>query len=171
MVLEAEDHARHRGGRIRGEIAGFGGAIGQRSLAGIRESAGRAMRAALLDSRRDEVDLLSANGDAGRMNDQAEAGAIHACGQVWGKPPAVYATKGAHGNLFSAAGPLEVATAVMALEQGVLPPSINCEDPDPECGLQLSGEVSRPLAGARTALVTALGAFGEAAAVVVAKSA
>ena len=171
MVLEAEDHARHRGGRIRGEIAGFGGAIGQRSLAGIRESAGRAMRAALLDSRRDEVDLLSANGDAGRMNDQAEAGAIHACGQVWGKPPAVYATKGAHGNLFSAAGPLEVATAVMALEQGVLPPSINCEDPDPECGLQLSGEVSRPLAGARTALVTALGAFGEAAVVVVAKSA
>lgn len=170
LVLEAEDHARLRGARMRGEIAGFGAAIGERSLAGIRGSSERAMRAALGDSRRDGVDLVSANGDGSRLNDQAEAGAIQACLGPQAGPPVVYATKGAHGNLFSAAGPLEVAAAVMALEQGVLPPSVNCDDPDPECGLRLSGDAPRTLAGARTALVNALGAFGEATSVVIAKA-
>ncbi|HSB80804.1 MAG TPA: beta-ketoacyl synthase N-terminal-like domain-containing protein [Candidatus Methylomirabilis sp.] len=170
LVLEAEDHARQRGVRLRAEIAGFGAAIGERSLAGIQASGQRAMQAAFADSQRDGVDLVSANGDGGRLNDQAEAGAIHACFETQARPPAVYATKGAHGNLFSAAGPLEVATAVMALEQEVLPPSFNGDDPDPDCGLRLSGDAPQALAGARTALVNALGAFGEATSLVVAKA-
>jgi 3-oxoacyl-(acyl-carrier-protein) synthase len=170
LVLEAEDHARQREARSRGEIAGFGAAIGERSLAGVYASCGRAMRVALGDSLRDGVDLVSANGDGSRLNDEAEAGAIRACFEAQARPPAVYATKGAHGNLFSAAGPLEVATALMALEQGVLPPSINCDDPDPECGLQLSGDAPTSLPGARTALVNALGAFGEASSLLVAKA-
>ena len=171
LVLEASDHARRRGARVRGEIAGFGGAAGERSLAGIRESSGRAMRVALEDSQRDEVGFVSASGDSSLVNDQAEADAIRVLFEDLGKPPVVCATKGAHGDLFSAAGPLEVATAVIALEQGVLPPSFNCGDPDPQCGLRLSGEGPQAIAGARMALVNALGTFGEAASVVVARAA
>ena len=171
LVLEDFDHARQRGARVRGEIAGFGGAAGERSLAGVRGSSGRAMRAALEDSQRDGVEFVWANGDSSLVNDQAEADAIRALFEEQGRLPVVCATKGAHGDLFSAAGPLEVATAVIALEQGVLPPSFNCGDPDPQCGLRLSGEAPQAIAGARTALVNALGTFGEAASVVVARAA
>lgn len=170
LILEAEDHARQRGARVRGEIAGFGAAIGERSLAGISATSARAMQVALGDSGKDEPTFVSANGDGGRLNDQAEAGAIQSLFETRGGAPMVYATKGAHGNLFSAAGPLEVAAAVMALEQGVLPPSVNCDDSDPECGLRLTQDRPFTLGGARTALVNALGAFGEATSLVVAKA-
>ncbi|HYL79522.1 MAG TPA: beta-ketoacyl-[acyl-carrier-protein] synthase family protein [Candidatus Acidoferrum sp.] len=170
LVLEAEDHARQRGVRVRGEVAGFGAAIGERSLAGIRASSAGAMRAALRDSRRDGVALVSANGDGSRLNDQAEAAAIQDLFENAAEAPIVYATKGAHGNLFSAAGPLEIAAAVMALEQGVLPPSVNCGDPDAGCGLRLTQDRPYALAGARTAVVNALGAFGEATSLVIAKA-
>ena len=129
------------------------------------------MRAALEDSQRDGVEFVWANGDSSLVNDQAEADAIRALFEEQGRLPVVCATKGAHGDLFSAAGPLEVATTVIALEQGVLPPSFNCGDPDPKCGLRLSGEAPQAIAGARTALVNALGTFGEAASVVVARAA
>lgn len=167
LVLEAFDHAQRRGAPIRAEIAGFGAAIGDDSIAGVRGSCGRAISAALADGGRDGVDLVSANGDSSRVNDLAEAAALRDRLQGWQGRPAVCATKGAHGNMFSAAGPLEVATAVMALEHGLVPPSANCDDPDPECGLTLSGSEPRSLSGMRTALVNALGAFGEAASLVV----
>jgi 3-oxoacyl-(acyl-carrier-protein) synthase len=82
-------------------------------------------------------------------------------------PPLAYATKGAHGNLFSAAGPLEVAGAVMALECETLPPSRNCDEPDPACALVLTADDPRPIVGAQTVMVNAVGAFGEAASLMV----
>jgi 3-oxoacyl-(acyl-carrier-protein) synthase len=85
-------------------------------------------------------------------------------------PPA-YATKGAHGDLFSAAGPLAAAGAVMALEHETLPPSRNCGTPDPACGLLLTDDAPRSIAGMRSVLVNALGAFGEAASLVIARGA
>jgi 3-oxoacyl-[acyl-carrier-protein] synthase II len=72
--------------------------------------------------------------------------------------------------LFSAAGPLETATAILALEQELVPPSVNCDDPDPECGLALSAMEPRTAPGATSALVNALGAFGEAASLVVTRA-
>jgi 3-oxoacyl-(acyl-carrier-protein) synthase len=151
-------------------MAGFGAAIGELTLAGVGGSSGRAMWSALTDSGLDGADLISANGDSTRLNDQAEAAALRTITERMPVPPAIYATKGAHGNLFSAAGPLEVAGAVMALEHETLPPSVNCEDPDPECGLILCAGGSRPVPGIRSVLVNALGAFGEGASLVVARS-
>jgi 3-oxoacyl-[acyl-carrier-protein] synthase II len=170
LVLEAHEHAIKRGARPRAEMAGFGAAIGELTLAGVGGSSGRAMWSALTDSGLDGADLISANGDSTRLNDQAEAAALRTITERMPVPPAIYATKGAHGNLFSAAGPLEVAGAVMALEHETLPPSVNCEDPDPECGLILCAGGSRPVPGIRSVLVNALGAFGEGASLVVARS-
>jgi 3-oxoacyl-[acyl-carrier-protein] synthase II len=171
LVLEAHEHAIRRGARPRAEIAGFGAAIGELTLAGVSESSRRAMRNALRDSGLEGADLISANGDSTRLNDQAEAAALRTIAGGLPTPPALYATKGAHGNLFSAAGPLEVAGAVMALEHETLPPSANCEDPDAECGLTLSTGRARAVPGIRSVLVNALGAFAEGASLVVTRPA
>jgi 3-oxoacyl-[acyl-carrier-protein] synthase II len=168
LVLEAFDHAERRGAPIRAEIAGFGAATGDASHAGMGQSCERAIRGAMVEAGRDRVDLVSANGDAGQVSDLAEASALRNVFRGMPDPPVVYATKGAHGDLFSASAPLEVATAILALEQGFVPPSVNCDDPDPECGLGLSVSPSQ-VRRARSALVDALGAFGEAAALVVAR--
>jgi len=167
LVLEAYEYAVHRAARIRAEVAGFGAAIGELTPAGVQGSSERAMRAAVADGRGDGVDLVSANGDSSPLNDQAEAAALRGMGGAHGRSLAIYATKGAHGNLFSAAAPLEVATAVMALEHRMVPPSLNCDDPDPECGLILSGSAPQPLPGVRAVLVNAIGAFSEAASLIV----
>lgn len=171
LVLEAFEHAVRRGAPIRAEAVGFGGAIGDPTVAGVQASSRRAMRAAFAESGRDTVDLVSANGDSSRLNDQAEGGALREILDGSGKVPLVYATKGAHGNLFSAAGPVEVAGAVMALEHGILPPSTNCDEPDPACGLSLSAGGPRAIPEVRAVLVNALGAFGEAASLVLSKAA
>ncbi len=170
LVLEAREHAERRGARIQGELAGFGAASGAATPDGLRESCQRAVRSALADSRRDTVDAISANGDGRRATDLAEAEALRATFGARNGFPVVYATKGMHGSLFSAAGPLEVATAVRGIEHGIIPPSVNCGDPDPACGLPLSGEVPFRQSRLGAVLVDTLGAFGEAACVVVASS-
>ena len=167
LVLEAAENARRRGAPVRVEMGGFGAAFGDESVAGVQESCSRAMEAALADSGRDAPDLVSANGDSSQVNDHAEAAALRAVFGGGRKQPAIFATKGAHGSLFSAAGPLGVATVIMALEHGMVPPSLNCDDPDHECELVVSGAAPRALPGIRTALVNAIGAFGETASLMV----
>jgi 3-oxoacyl-[acyl-carrier-protein] synthase II len=169
VVVEAYEHAVRRGAHIRAELTGFGAAIGEITVGGVCGSSGRAMRAALADARQDGVDLVSANGDSCPLNDQAEAAALREICKTRGWSPTIYATMGAHGNLFSAAAPLQVATAVLALEHGLLPPSVNCDETDPVCGLTLS-VTPQSLPDARAVLVNALGAFGEAASLVVVRA-
>jgi 3-oxoacyl-[acyl-carrier-protein] synthase II len=166
LVLEAYEHAVARGARVRAEVAGFGAANGGLTPEELRDSIRRAMRVALDDSRRRTVSAVSLHGDGSRLNDLGEALAVREMAWTDG-PPLAYATKGAHGNLFSAAGPLEVAGAVMALESETLPPSRNCDEPDPACALALTADGPRPIVGAQTLMVNAVGAFGEAASLVV----
>jgi len=167
LVLEAADEALRRGAPIQAEIAGFDGTIGDMSVAGARESCCRAMRNALADSGRDTVDLVWVNGDSSQVNDLAEAAALRELFQGEGRQPSICGTKGAHGNLFSAASPLDLGAAILALQEGLVPPSVNCDDPDPQCGLTLSGPLPRAAPEMRSALVNAIGAFGEAASLVV----
>ncbi len=171
LILEAYEHACRRGARQRGEVTGFGAAVGDGTRERVLQSSRSAMRRALDDGGVNGVDLISANGDSTRVNDWAESGAICDIAGLQPGSPAVFATKGAHGSLVSAAAPLDVVTALVALEHGILPPSPSCDDRDPECGLRLSGRSAEPRPGLRTALVNALGAFGEAASVVVTRSA
>ena len=171
LVLEAEDHAARRGARVRAECAGFGAAGADPSPDGIRDGLGVAMRAALAGSGRETADAVSLHGDGGVGSDLGEAAAFRALAAETEARPAAYATKGAHGNLFSAAGPLEVIGAVMALADGAVPPSRNCEETDPACGLSLATDGPRPVPGMRTVLVNAVGAFGEAASLAIARPA
>lgn len=171
LVLEAEDHATRRGARVRAELAGFGAATGDPSPDGIRDSLGLAMRVALAGSSRETADAVSLHGDGGVGTDLGEAAAFRALAAEVDARPAAYATKGAHGNLFSAAGPLAVVDAVMALEAGAVPPSRNCEEIDPACGLSLATNALRPLPRMRTVLVNAVGAFGEAASLAIMRAA
>lgn len=171
LVLEAEEHALRRGARVRAECAGFGAASGEPSPEGVCDSLGRAMRAAMADGRCDTADAVCLHGDGSVRNDLGEAAAVRALAGAAGGRPAAYATKGAHGNLFSAAGPLDAAGAVMALEQGVLPASPNCDAPDPACALALATDTPRRVARLRTVVVNALGAFGEAACLAIRRAA
>jgi 3-oxoacyl-[acyl-carrier-protein] synthase II len=171
LVLEAEEHAARRGARVRAECVGFGGSIDDPSPEGIQAGLLRAMRTALAASRSDHVDAVSLHGDGGVRSDLGEAAALRAIAAETGRRPVTYATKGAHGNLFSAAGPLEVAGGVMALEHATIPPSRNCDETDPACGLTLGADSPQAMPGMRTVLVNALGAFGEAACLVIARAA
>jgi 3-oxoacyl-[acyl-carrier-protein] synthase II len=167
LVLEAQEHAQRRGARARAEVRGFGAATGEPEEAGIRESCMRAMRQALGDGGAEAPDLVSANGDSGQASDAAEAAAIRRL--LPGLPAgSVIAPKAAHGSLFSAAAPTEVAAAVLALEHELVPGTGDGWETDPACGLALS---RAPRAGAlRTALVNALGTFGEAASLLLARA-
>jgi 3-oxoacyl-[acyl-carrier-protein] synthase II len=167
LVLEAEEHAARRGARVLAECAGFGAAGTDPSPDGIRDGLGLAMRTALEESGRGTADAVSLHGDGGVRSDLGEAAAFRAFAAATGALPAAYATKGAHGNLFSAAGPVEVVGAVMALEAGAVPPSRNCDETDPACGLALDAQGVRPVPGLRTVLINAVGVYGEAASLAV----
>jgi 3-oxoacyl-(acyl-carrier-protein) synthase len=114
---------------------------------------------------------VSLHGDGGVQSDLGEAAAFRAFAAATGALPAAYATKGAHGNLFSAAGPVEVIGAVTALEAGAIPPSRNCDETDPACGLSLDAQSLRPVPGMRTILVNAVGVYGEAASLALTRAA
>ncbi len=143
-VLEDLEHARRRGARIDAEIVGFGAAFDRRQDGcGIA----RAVRAALADAGigPEDVDHVNAHGLATREADAVEARGLAA---VFGDRVPVVAYKGSFGNLGAGGGALEMAGSVLGLREGVLPPTCNFEQADPDCPVRvLAGTprtVSRP---------------------------
>jgi nodulation protein E len=149
LVLEPLDAARARGAAIIGEIVGFGMSsdafhITQPSPGG----AARAMRAALSDAGLQIPDLgyINAHGTATLANDATETTAIR---QVFGAHAdrlAVSSTKSMHGHPLGAAGAIEAAATLLALQHGVLPPTANFIEPDPACDLDIIPNTARPAA-------------------------
>jgi 3-oxoacyl-[acyl-carrier-protein] synthase II len=143
-VLEDLEHARRRGARIDAEVVGFGAAFDRRQDgSGIA----RAVRAALADAGigPEDVDHVNAHGLATREADAAEARGL---AEVFGDHVPVVAYKGNFGNLGAGSGALEMAASVLGLREGVLPPTRNFEQADPDCPVTvLAGTprtVSRP---------------------------
>jgi len=140
LVLEREAHARARGARARARFAGYAATADARHIAAPDpEAAGaiRCMRAALADAGLppDAVGYVNAHATSTPAGDEVEAKALHT---VFGRHVerlAVSSTKGATGHLLGAAGAFEALLCVLALETGTLPPTINLDDPDPECAL------------------------------------
>jgi nodulation protein E len=140
LILEPLDRAEARGARIYAEIVGYGSSSDAYHL--MRPSgngAMRAMRAALDDAElpSDEVGYVNAHGTGTVLNDCVEAGAIR---EVFGQHAsrlAVSSTKSMHGHTLGAAGALEAVATVLALHDGVLPPTANFLGPDPECDLDV----------------------------------
>lgn len=140
LVLEEFEHARSRGAAILGEIAGFGmtadaGDIVQPAL----EGASGAIRMALADGdvEPEEIGYVNAHGTATAMNDRVEAAAIRSVLGAHAGEVMVSSTKSMHGHAIGAAGAIEAVATLMALGEGVIPPTIGFEEPDPEIDLDV----------------------------------
>jgi 3-oxoacyl-[acyl-carrier-protein] synthase II len=140
VVLEELGHARRRGARVHAELTGYGVTCDAFRVTDCHpEGVGAAacMEAALTDAGLSpaEVGYVNAHGTSTRLNDLAETLALK---RVFG--PAAYrvpvsSSKSMLGHLIGAAGAVELVICVLALRQGVLPPTINYEVPDPDCDL------------------------------------
>lgn len=138
LILEEMERARKRGAKIYAEIVGYGmSSDASHITAPSLDGPERCMLAALKDGgvNPDEIEYINAHGTSTPLNDSNESNAIK---QVFGqrayKIP-VSSTKSMTGHLLGAAGAVEAAFTVLALDQGILPPTINYEFPDPECDL------------------------------------
>lgn len=139
LVLESAAHATSRGASIYAEIAGQGDTADAWDIVAPNpsgEGAARAMRAALHDARitPEEVTLISAHGTSTRLNDLAEATALH---EVFGQDgkAAVMSLKALTGHAMGASGAIEAATLALVLKQGLVPPHPNLPNVDPDCRL------------------------------------
>ncbi|QIA26912.1 beta-ketoacyl-ACP synthase II [Thermaerobacter sp. PB12/4term] len=165
LILETLEHARKRGARIYAEIIGYGTTADAHHItqpAPGGEGGARAMEAAMADAGVDpgDVDYINAHGTSTPQGDVAETQAIK---RVFGDHAyrlAVSSTKSMTGHLLGAAGAVESILTVLALRDGVLPPTINLDDPDPECDLDYVPNRARPRA-IRVALSNSFGFGGQ----------
>ena len=140
FVLENLDHARRRNAPILAELAGYGACSDAYHLVAPcadGEGAARAINWALEDAgvRPEEVDYISAHGTSTKLNDAAETLAIKKTfGEMAYRIP-VSATKSMVGHSFGAAGALEAVASVQTIQTGMIHPTLNYENPDPECDL------------------------------------
>jgi nodulation protein E len=147
LVLESLESAQARGARIHAEIVGFGmSADAHHVTQPSVEGPARAMRSALDDAglRPDQVGYINAHGTGTPGNDPCEARAIR---EVFGKHAdrlPISSTKSMHGHALGAAGALEGIAVVLALREGLLPPTANFTTLDPECDLDVIQNQARP---------------------------
>jgi len=164
VVLESLEHAEARGARIYAELSGYGltgDAFHLTAPAPGGEGATRSMQMALKDGGlgADEIDYVNAHGTSTTLNDRLETDAIKSVfGDRAYKIP-VSSTKSMIGHLLGAAGGAEFVVTVLAVREGRIPPTINHEDPDPECDLDYVPGRSARDADVRAALSNSLG-FG-----------
>jgi len=151
LILEEYEHARKRGARIYAELAGYGASADANHItspAPEGEGGQRAMRAALKFAgvNGDEVGYVNTHGTSTPQGDVAECQAINKVfGEHAPKGLVVSSTKSMTGHLLGAAGGLEAVVTVLALQRGVIPPTINVDDQDPECQLDVVPNVARDM--------------------------
>jgi len=140
LVLEPLEAARARGARIHAEIVGFGmSADACHITQPSAEGAARAMRAALRDAglAPEQIGYINAHGTATPANDPTEVAAIRSVFGPHAERLAISSTKSMHGHTLGAAAALECLAAALALRDGVLPPTANFNEPDPQCDLDV----------------------------------
>ena len=148
LVIEKLSHAKARGARIYGEVAGYGATADAFHITAPAEDgdgAIRAMRRALQDAEMspDEIDYVNAHGTSTPLNDPMETKAIKAVfGERAYKIP-VSSIKSMIGHLLGAAGAIEAISSLKTIETGIIPPTINYETPDPACDLDYVPNVAR----------------------------
>jgi 3-oxoacyl-[acyl-carrier-protein] synthase II len=170
LVLEEAESARARGATVRAEVLGYGMSADAAHMAiptEDAEGAQRCMRLALADAELapTDVDYLNAHATGTPAGDPAEVRAIRAVFGAHADSLPVSSTKSMTGHLLGAAGAVEAVLCIRALETGLLPPTINLDDPDPECRLDHVANKARA-ARARVALSNSFGFGGTNAALV-----
>jgi 3-oxoacyl-[acyl-carrier-protein] synthase II len=165
LVLEREDDARTRGAAVRAYLDGIGMTADAYSVA-IPEpdgkSAAAAMHMAMRDAQApvDEIDYINAHGTSTGANDRTETAAIRRALGSSADTVAVSSTKSMLGHTLGAAGAIEAAATVLALQHQVMPPTINYENPDPDCDLDYVPNVARE-APIRRAISNSFGFGGQ----------
>jgi len=148
LVLEELEHAKARGARIYGEMLGYGVSCdGSHITAPDKDGVGAAyaIRRALQDARLNPSDVgyINAHGTSTPLNDAAETTAIKKVFQEDARRVSISSTKSQLGHLLGASGGVELIFCLLALRDGVIPPTINYETPDPECDLDYTPNQAR----------------------------
>jgi beta-ketoacyl-acyl-carrier-protein synthase II len=148
LVLETESHARARGANILAELAGYGATADAYHVTAPDENGtggAAAIRAAIkaAGANADEVGYVNAHGTATPLNDAAETKALKAAfGDLAYKIP-VSSTKSMTGHMMGATGALEAIFCVQTVREGILPPTIHYQTPDPDCDLDYIPNTAR----------------------------
>ena len=148
LVLEEYEHAKQRGARIYAEVKGYGSTDDAFHITAPKEDGlgpARAMGDALRHGKIDptNVQYVNAHGTSTAYNDSIETTAIKRLFGDHASTLAVNSTKSMIGHLLGAAGGVEAAACVMAIHTGMIPPTINYENPDPDCDLDYTPNVAK----------------------------
>jgi 3-oxoacyl-[acyl-carrier-protein] synthase II len=172
LVLEELEHAESRGAKIYAELVGYGMSSDASHITEPDPSGGspaRAMRLAIEDAgvAQTDVGYVNAHATSTPVGDAAETRVIKlALGEEHARRTPVSSTKGATGHCFGGAGAIEAAFTVLALRDRVVPPTINYEEPDPECDLDYVPNAAREVPELDVAMSNSFGFGGHNAALV-----
>ncbi|MDD5311407.1 MAG: beta-ketoacyl-ACP synthase II [Dehalococcoidia bacterium] len=171
FVLENLDHAKARGARILAEVIGYGATSDAYHITKPLESgegAAKAMELALACAGNPDVDYINAHGTSTPFNDLSETKAIR---NVFGEKAyriPVSSTKSMHAHMLGAAGAVETLICCKAVQEGVIPPTVNLETPDPDCDLDYVPGKARQV-DVRVAMSNSFGFGGHNSAVLVSR--
>ncbi len=148
LVLEELEHAKRRGARIHGEIVGYGSTADAFRITDSHDQGRGAiacMKEALAEARVNpsDIDYINAHGTSTKVNDSIETLAIKRVfgEQAYSTP--ISSTKSMMGHMIAAAGSVEAIVCLLAIRDGIMPPTINLENPDPECDLDYIPNAAR----------------------------
>jgi 3-oxoacyl-[acyl-carrier-protein] synthase II len=149
VVVEALDHAEARGAKVYAEIVGYGVSsdaqhVTEPDPTGRHPARAMAMALASAGIEAEDIDYVNAHGTSTPLGDASETRVIKiALGEEKARKTPVSSTKGATGHCLGASGAIEAIACILAVRDGVVPPTINYEDPDPECDLDYIPNESR----------------------------
>ncbi|MCL1807592.1 MAG: beta-ketoacyl-ACP synthase II [Oscillospiraceae bacterium] len=168
LILESEASAVKRGATVYAEVLGYGATSDAHHITGPDpegNGASMAMKMACGEAGLTTVDYINTHGTSTPLGDVAETLAIK---KTFASPPPISSTKSMTGHLLGAAGGIEAAFTALAVQNNILPPTINYQEPDPECGLDCVPNKARP-AAIRTALSNSFGFGGHNATILLGK--
>ncbi len=170
LVLEELEHAKKRGANILAELVGYGRTCDAYHITAPEETgagASRSMELALKDAnlKPEDINYINAHGTSTKLNDKVETLAVkNVFGDHAYKTP-MSSTKSMTGHLLGAAGGIEFAACVLAIRDGIIPPTINLDTPDPDCDLDYVPNEARKL-DVTTCMSNSLGFGGHNATVI-----
>ena len=173
VILEEYEHARKRGANIYAEVIGYGMSCDAYHMTAPdpdAKGAIRCMRESLKDAGigAEDVNYINAHGTSTKLNDIMETKAIKAVFGTHAKKVMVSSTKSMTGHLLGAAGGVEMAACLLSIRDGIIPPTINLDNPDPECDLDYVPKQARRHS-VKVAMSNSLGFGGHNATIIVRK--